>query len=129
MQGRKIPATTAGSAPTTIALGTPNLYLSGLTFPSQDGQWSNFSIQNPYYWEVAINGWFSQYGYGQITWNSSDSKWYIAVQGYYDSGDENSGYDVRTAARITAPSSALPLYGWTNESWVTGGTIVISTTP
>jgi len=123
-----VPRRRISAAPTTIALGTPLLYLSGLTFPSVDGQWSYPSIQNPYYWEVAVNGWLSQYGNGSILWDSY-ATWFIEVQGFYETGDENGGYTSRTAARITAPSSALPLYGWTNESWVTGGTIVISTTP
>jgi hypothetical protein len=117
------------AAPTTIALGTPNIYLSGLTFPATDGQWSAFTYDNPLPW-YGINaeyGWISLALSCRVSWYAGE--WRIDIPGYYETGDENSGYNVRTACRKTASSTALPLYGWTNESWVTGGTIVISTTP
>jgi hypothetical protein len=116
------------AAPTTIALGTPNIYLSGLTFPATDGQWSNFMFGNPLTWlQTSFPVWIGSIYESQVSW--SNGVWTIGVGGYFDSGDENSGVFLRTACTQTASSAALPLYGWTNEPWVTGGTIVISTTP
>jgi len=124
----KIPRTGSG-APTTIALGTPNIYLSGLTFPATDGQWSAFTYDNPLPWYGidAEYGWISLALSCRVAWYAGE--WTINIPGYYETGDENSGYSVRIACRKIASSAALPLYGWTNEPWVTGGTIVISTTP
>ena len=123
----KIPRTGSG-APTTIALGTPNIYLSGLTFPATDGEWSGFTFGNPLTWlQTSFPVWIGTNYPSQVSW--FNGVWTISAAGYFETGDENSGYSLRAACRITASSASLPLNGWINESWVTGGTIVISTTP
>ena len=110
--------------PTTLPLGTPNLYFSGLVMPD-NGPWSGMTYDNPWTW-VGF-GWASSTFGELLYWNNQgDEKWWFAAYGYNSIIQD---YVTRIACSNSAPAGALPLIGWVNESWVTGGTLIISTTP
>jgi hypothetical protein len=117
----KIPRTAV--APTTLPLGTPTLYFSGISL-ADDAEYSGMTFDNPWGWFAFSNQWNSSNFISQLYYSAG--AWNFFIQGYRI---EFGFIGTRLACTNTAPSTSLPLFGWVNQSWVTGGTLVISTTP
>jgi hypothetical protein len=113
--------------PTTLPLGTPTLYFSGISL-ADGGEWSQMSFDNSWTWYALSSRWLSNYGTSLI-WNSNGgNKWTYKIRGLWDFGG-GTVFTTRVACTNSAPAGDLPLFGWVNEPWVTAGTLVISTTP
>ena len=122
----KIPR--AAVAPTTLPLGTPTLYFSGISL-ADGGAWSGMTFGNAWEWVPFLNEWYNNNGTAWLSWNNyGGSKWTYKVRGILDFGGGTVS-TVRVACTNSAPAGDLPLFGWVNEPWVTAGTLVISTTP
>ena len=118
----KIPRTAV--APTTLPLGTPTLYFSGISL-ADGGDWSGMTFDNPWSWAVfGGSSWDPPNFIGQLYHDGT--AWNLQIQGFYIPYGFNTS---RLACKNTAPSTSLPLFGWVNEPWVIAGTLVISTTP
>ena len=119
-----------GAAPTTLPLSTPTLYFSGLSIPYSfvDGNtFFNIRFEQPYS-RNSNTQWRSTYYPYDTSRLEYTTKWTL-----YISCQVDDGFDVFDASIVVCENSGsgstIPLIGWTNASWVTSGTLVISTTP
>jgi len=114
----------SAAAPTTLPLGTPTLYFSGISL-ADDAEYSGMTFDNPWIWyEFGGGQWLSSNAIANLIYGGG--VWSLAIQAYRIEFGFNTS---RLACTNTAPSTSLPLFGWVNQPWVTGGTLVISTTP
>ena len=118
----KIPRTAV--APTTLPFGaaTPTLYFSGLVMPDGGG-WTGMTYDNAWSW-YGGSDYLSNSGAGLFFHNGTN--WLYRARGTFT---ELGIQLMRDTCKNSAPAGNIPLLGWVNEPWVTGGTLVISTTP